>query len=534
MNIFNGNVKNREILEKWRHELGIRVNPNVHIEETKGHGIGVFYNNVKSNQEKDEEDIELLRIPFISSYNIHTLKELVNTRLDENDKKVVKKCLNLTFINSNRMSESLILIAYFIGFLMICKKRKKNEIGKEKDKKSWKNDIEIYLTVLLDTNVGNLYSDHQDILQDFLSYFPGNAILSNLIFDVVNTDKVDLIEKINKEFEEEFEKIKIEEFLQICAAIRSRVLEIPKEIEDNNEEYYEVNVTLVPLLDYVNHDNDKKNAYFDIDKINNDIILYLENEKVKDNYNEIEVFISYDSVEDLHSMFTTYGFIPISEGIEKFIEIPIIGYCDNSKILNDFEATRRLYCIGQSPNVQFKVKFNKIGEIEEISVIDCQFYSYLIFNEGIDWDKFESEDVNDEAEEEDNNQIDFEMGVNFERGFERSIEIEKNMTINEINKLKEIFCEYLLEGFSKLNEKSDNFSKFIKEYELQDQSLNILKLLNLYQIMSKFIKSKGNIKFDNLEDNHNDKQDIILNARMIPLYNFEATVDNVEISDMKI
>lgn len=527
MPLFYGDIENKEKLEKWRVNLGININPNIKIKNTKDRGIGVFYK-IDDEDIDDNERIELIRIPHLSTYNIYTLKTLVNEKLNKDDQKVIKRCLSIIFSQINGNSESLILIAYFIGFLLVCNKNKPNE-----ENNDWKNDIQIYLNVLLKTTVGNLYNNQQDLLEDFSSYFPGNIIIQNSISDITSGFWYAITDKINEEFKEKYNEIKFEEVLQICSAIRSRVLEIPREVdeEDNVEENdgdrddYYVDVTLVPILDYVNHDNYLKNAYFDVDRKSQDIILYYDsNKQIKEN-EEIEIFISYDMFEDLHRMFINYGFLPNSENVIKVIEIPILGYNQLSLKINDFEITKRLYCIRQSPNVQFKILFDNFGEIKNISVLNESFYSFLVFKDDIDWESFEKEDENEEFE-----------GIDFEKGFDRSLDILEKMSKEEVEATEKKFYEYVVEFFREFEKKVKIFTDIINEYEINgDENKNIFKLVDFYGKMAKFMLSR--MTFDNFFNGKDDDNENIfgyLETRMMPIYNFEATISGIEIGEMKI
>lgn len=523
MPLFSSDIDNRETLEKWSIDLGIITDPNIEIKKTKDKGIGVFYKTNDNNNE--DKKIELIRIPHLSTYNIYTLKTLVNEKLNQSDQKIIKKCLSIIFSEIDGNSESLILIAYFIGFLVISNKKKTNE-----EINNWKKDIQIYLNVLLKTTVGNLYNNQEDLLQDFSSYFPGNIIIQNSISDITSGFWATITAKINEEFKENYKEIKFEEVLQICSAIRSRVLEIPREVEKTDEGKYEdddyyVDVTLVPILDYVNHDNNLKNAYFDVDRKSHDVILYYDDNKQAKKDEEIEIFISYDMIEDLHRMFINYGFLPNSENVTKVIEIPILGYNQLSLKMNDFEITKRLYCISQSPNVQFKILFNNNGEIKNISILNESFYSFLVFKDDIDWESFEKEDETEEFE-----------GINFEKGFDRSLDLLEKMNKDEIEDIEKQFYEYIIDFFREFENKVKIFKDIINEYEVnENENKNIFKLVDFYDKMAKFMLSK--VTFDSFfSDKDKDNENLFgfLETRMMPIYNFEATVSGVEIGELKI
>lgn len=545
MSLFAENIKNHDKLNEWCKQLGIQFNCNLKIKDTVDKGIGVFY--VPGEVQPNDEKVELLRIPRLSSFNMYTLRTLINEHLDKDDLKIPKACLNILFRHYG-VSESIIIIGYFISFLIICKKK----IGSEKN--AWVNNLETYLDILLNTNVGNLYTDQQNILEDTLMVIPGNAILRNSIVDIIGTKWIEVVNEINEEFDE-FKDVEIEEVLQIISAIRSRVLEIPREVEKNEggqeeedigdigDDYY-VDVTLVPVLDFVNHDNNLKNAHFDIDRETSDILLYLDLENVKKDTNddEIEVFISYDPYEDLHAMFVNYGFLPKNENVAKLIDIPIIGYMgrdeDNDGVtLPDYEATRRLYLLKQTPNVQFKIEFGPNSEIKTCKIIDREFYSYLIFDEDIDWDKLEEEEEEREqiayvqAQEEE--QDDEAIELDFVRGFEQCYDLVDNMSEEHIEKLKAALSDYIVTFWKRFGTRIEKFTEIIREYELpHGESTNISKLLEFYQDLGRFISREaaggGGLW------GCTDVPEMWVCVRLRPMYNFGAVVSGVEIGGLQI
>lgn len=362
--VFDESIEDHEKLDEWIKNQEIEVNENVIIKKSEGKGIGIFYN----CQEFREDKIELLRIPNKAVYNINNLKENMKNFKKEEDLKIIKYCLK-TIVKSMRISETSIIIGYFLSFLIIFKKRIVKDEGFE--------NLREYLNILMETQVGNLYGDNWNILEDFISLFKGSFIMNQNISSIINEGNEVLIEEINEElesFESEYELVTIEEYLQIISAVRSRTLEIPRSIETDQgeteegeaEDYY-VDVTLVPILDFVNHNNSLKNAYFDVDKDSQDIILYYEGNRNGDGNEDeegedTEVYISYDEEEDLHTMMTNYGFIPRDGNSEKTIELPILGYNGDE----DFKITDRCIKLGVSCNIRFNIKFDKAGNIEEM------------------------------------------------------------------------------------------------------------------------------------------------------------------------
>lgn len=560
MVLFAGEIKNKSELETWREKLGIKVNPNLRIEKTKERGIGVFYTCETHNE--SSERIELMRIPHTSSYNIYTLRKLVDENLSAEDKAIVKRTLSVIFARSRGSSESLILIAYFIGFLIVSKKRNADSY-RNSETDEFKQTMGTYLSVLLDTTISNLYGDHPDILEDFLSAFPGNVVLKNSIVDITSGLWDEITDTLNEEFLEKDEAMKVEEVLQLCGAIRSRVLEIPREVEGDQEDYY-VDVTLVPILDYANHDNEKRNAYFDVDRKSQEVVLYFEPNKVASERDQCEIFISYDEYEDLHRMFVNYGFFPLNKERRTVIEIPIIGYCE-SKLMSDFEITRRLYCIRQTPNVQFEVLFDAKGGVKSVKVLDDEFYSYLAFKDDLPWNQYEKEDdeamneLNELNEGKKGGEVDMEteMELDFARGFQRSVAIESSLSGEETSRLMKILWDYVCEFFVKFSAKCRLFNEIIAEYEFAgNEGRNIVKLLDLYIAVCDHVLGKGG-EADRILDAGSvfgkrskdrssrnktasgedaDEEDLqgFLASRMVPVYNYSASADGVEIGELEI
>lgn len=542
MTIFEGDIENRNELEKWREQLGIKVHPNVSIRNTKDRGIGVFYRPGKQLESDSSECIGLMRIPHNSTYNIYTLKTLVDEKLDEEDRAIVKKTLNVIFTRSRGGSESLILIAYFIAFLFICKKRKIEKAdgaGAE-----LKQEIGTYVSVLLGTTVGNLYGDQQDVLEDFLSAFPGNAVLKNSIADITGGFWEEVTETLNEEFGEDFNAVEVNDVLQLCGAVRSRVLEIPRAVGegedgsgsggDDDDDYY-VDVTLVPLLDYVNHDNERRNAYFDVERASQDVVLYLELDGAAGEAaaeKEVEVYISYDLYEDLHRMFVNYGFFPRNEARMTVIDIPILGYCD-SKLLSDYEITRRLHCLRQTPNVQFRVLFDGEGAVKEVAAVLDEFYSYLAFKDDVEWDEFEKED--EEAVDREAVDTEAELETDFLRGFARSRELAQQLDEEETRVVLHKFCQYLREFFDQLGARSRQFGELVREYELSERdTTNVLRLVELYEDLSSHVAKSGTEDARLLDTAGASIAEGYLANRMVPVYNFGAAADGVEIGQLEL
>jgi hypothetical protein len=556
--VFDKSIKKSEELEQWASELGIQVHPNMIIKQTKDRGIGVFFRCENGMNEK----VELIRIPRMSSYNLYTLQYLVNNKLNIEDLQIVKKCLRIVFrfIFGN---ESEILIAYMIGLFVLCKKTSNNNELKEKDDPEWKKVITKYVNVLMETKVGNLYGEHWNVVEDLVSAFPGNIILQSCASDDVESRWAEITELINEEladYHEEseegecnvkIEKVKVEEILQICAAVRSRMLEIPRAIEKkedsehSDEDDFYVDLTMVPVLDFVNHDRSKRNAYFDVDLETKDIILYFDGGNECDPTSGVcEVFISYEEFEDLHRMFVNYGFVPRSSGVDKYLELPIIGYLgENNNILDDHEATKRLKLIRQSPNVQFSIRFKDDGKIDSISLVEEMYYGHLVFDESIDWHalmeddekaveekekrraaKDNDEEAGEEGKEEEEEEEDAEY---YERGFELCEQLSAAQSAEEVQKSKEKFTNAVKHALAALGKKAKLLKELSTEYEDMEMSptgLAVSTLLDLYVELS----TAAIIQSPAAASCGAECADVLA-LRSVPLYNWPAPAAGVAV-----
>lgn len=110
---------------------------------------------------------------------------------------------------------------------------------------------------------------------------------------------------------------------QLYSAIVSRVLEIPQLSEASSADgSFVVTPSLVPTLDYVNHgDETTRNAYYDIDRTNGDIVLRLDPTKIRKKGLRREVLISYTDIEDSMGLITKYGFDPANDTESQAIKL---------------------------------------------------------------------------------------------------------------------------------------------------------------------------------------------------------------------
>ncbi|CAI1728221.1 hypothetical protein SEUBUCD646_0O02760 [Saccharomyces eubayanus] len=257
-------------------------------------GYGLFVSPSKfSNEELDNETVQLLRIPKRCTFNINTLLTILG---DENefssleqfqrtgDK--IKTTLReiMTYPKFSRfLTETNLLILYFMIFETIH------------DSYEIPGSIEYYLkNVLMSIEVESAVDSIENLAKDY-GHYPqifGLQEISGLFKDL---------------FQEYLDASVIK---HLYSAIISRCLEIPEK-SDTGDYEFSVHSTLVPILDFANHENSQKNAYFDVDPSSNDVLLLLNTDTIRGKSSKPrEVFISYMPTEDLLPMLNTYGFIP--------------------------------------------------------------------------------------------------------------------------------------------------------------------------------------------------------------------------------
>lgn len=250
--------------------------------------------------------VELLRVPAGATFSLETMLQFLDTesyptqdaeKLTETSVKVKKlffECCQIPVISS-QASETLLLIIYFIIFS-----------GLERNGYALPDPISHYLNgVLLTTEVGSLYSDafvwkETTDIKLFAQY--GFASIYSIFhalseFSAANFGSENCGAIVST----------------LMASISSRCLEIPHEEHKGSDDFY-VNTTLVPVLDYVNHDNKRVNAHFDVDRSTNDILLVLDMDSCPQNEEVFEVFISYSPVDEVIHFEKSYGFFPQPEG----------------------------------------------------------------------------------------------------------------------------------------------------------------------------------------------------------------------------
>lgn len=257
-------------------------------------GNGLFVDN--KTDEDHERDI-LLRIPKKNTFAVSTIQRLLldqsqytsKSNMKELNEKIEDIMTHAAQVaGAEFMTETIALAIFFIGFhinCFVCPKIFKDYISKVLLK------TEINVPITRNTLFLEVYGHYpevrknEEVFERIKSFFSSND--KRGVYDV--TDK---------------------NIRHIYAAILSRILEIPVEISADSEDFY-TDITLVPVLDYVNHSTINPTCYFDIDRATNEILLKRNDNSFDDeNTTKQELYIQYyDTVEYTNFTFT-YGFIP--------------------------------------------------------------------------------------------------------------------------------------------------------------------------------------------------------------------------------
>lgn len=300
---------------KWFIEnTGIKVHEAVNVtystvdDPSSGFGLFVDLNVVKI--QPYQETVELLRVPKTITFDIHTLLALFDDgsqfsskhefeRANSRVKAAFSEFVSFPHVEEI-VSETFILVFLFVLFELIKKEYELPPV------------LQYYLeNVLLKTKI-----DSAAMCPDLMKTYYGQYGASLMLCDQLDT--------LESFFVNHLKEITCPSLIlrQIYAAISSRCLEIPQEVDSNTDDFL-VNSTLVPVIDFANHDNKLQNAHFDVDRKTNDVLLLLDVEKCASKNEPLEVFISYSPVEDLFSFIFTYGFAPSTNNKIQFMNISI-------------------------------------------------------------------------------------------------------------------------------------------------------------------------------------------------------------------
>lgn len=344
-------ISDNSQFSQWLDSQQIKFHPGLTIGESQLGGNGLFFKKVQANEQSNEEDFEILRVPRSAVFDILSLLNLLEEVKKRDRKYVGEKPIRESELIVNFLSilepstETRILGTYFLAFKVIQNIHEQFQ-GLEYFEESPLHKFDPYLSILTNTLTISFPSQtsHEDV------YISKHIKLSNNLHDEYESliEQLKILYQTKPEFD--FEKLlPFETFYQIIQAIRSRTLEIPRDVESETQECaksenmvsseiqrrdsldvsmaldmktktlviddsnhdYVIDVTLVPILDFANH-NHYNNSYFDVDRETNDIVLKFkwdEYKKMKVD-EEVEATISYSPEDDTQAFLLTYGFRP--------------------------------------------------------------------------------------------------------------------------------------------------------------------------------------------------------------------------------
>ncbi|KAG7769108.1 hypothetical protein KL946_000391 [Ogataea haglerorum] len=419
-------------------------------------GLGLFVNK--------DIDGEILRIGREHTYSIYTCLELSKKIKDQTEPPVIKSLLG--FYCNGLPNETRILICYMIGFEVL------RRLGKLEGYK----ELQQYLNVLLRTEIGNLWQDEEPLLESYYELEPGNSLVNATLLEKQSGEVSELSRFISETWRVTFEEHAIQ---QLVAAVRSRTLEVPRKVSDDDD--FSVDVTLVPLLDFANHDNSKQNAYFDLDPKTDEIVLLAKRPLSGGS----EVLISYTPVEEMTRMFITYGFYPRSDGL-KVVDVPFWGYhhFDRSEELAQYVFQQR-----QPTNLQFVLEYAD-GQLVDLFLNMASNYSFA----GL----IGPDDVPTVMENASEEQID-----------------------GALSTLLELVESY----FAERVERAQEFAKFCDDYEAENGTKNIRQLVQFHlELYNKYLDKMRQIApragSESLYDLVMVDGDDWVEHRLPPVYNF--------------
>ncbi|AGO12586.1 AaceriAER246Wp [[Ashbya] aceris (nom. inval.)] len=273
----------------------VTVAPCVSIERSQikspDSGYGVFVD-VEKLQEEECEAVELLRIPYANVISVKTLMEWLSTKNDgfEASKDLIKTYLSLFLqekTNHQFVTETNMLILYLVLMTILSDRGY-----------GFPSKFVIYLrNVILKTQLSTP-------VLEVLTQGAGNAGAHYR-----NGPQEMFLSTLLQFISGAFMGYTKTTVLRTYAAVLSRCLEIPHEVSRGSDDYT-VSSSLVPILDFTNHSCEHRNAYFDVDRESNDVLLMLDVAACTGLGDRFEVFISYCPVEELVHFKHTYGFFP--------------------------------------------------------------------------------------------------------------------------------------------------------------------------------------------------------------------------------
>lgn len=301
------------IMDAWLSDK-VKLHPGVTVQASELGGNGIFFNG-----EKPESDIVIATISKNAVFDYELLLETLH-RLKVEDPQLSKIVVEfLTCLEPS--TETEVLMCYFWAFMAAFKAGFTGYILL----------IQPYLTLLEHTKVDIPRGSRED--NDwFIQSLAG-------VFEAQRTKYDSVVQWLDSKVPENTpwsQHFSFDMFWQIYKAVKSRVLEIPHSLSNDLGDFV-TNISLVPYLDYANH-LAAKNAYFDVDRSTEDIVLKVDHTKLEKSSTEhaIEILISYSPVEKILSFMMTYGFVPRSHGQMQVFDWKI---CDFDNLMNQFNET---------------------------------------------------------------------------------------------------------------------------------------------------------------------------------------------------
>lgn len=277
----------------------IILHPGVNIDNSdiggEYNGVGIFFDR-KYLSNSSEKTIELVRVPNSVVYSLKSLSKIISDYegqiYESNEQFVSCKQQFIKFVERfinhplhDRVISDTNMVILHIMIIKVLNNQGFNV----------KPELNYYIdNILLKTKI----------------YTPCNLGKDEKLFDkyygAYRSQLEILFIKILKEIFKDF--LDIPFICQLYSAIKSRSLEIPQELESESDDFI-VDISLVPILDFANHHNKLRNAFFDVDRSTGDVLLLLEKDYCQGNDSKIEIFISYSPVEEIFMFENTYGFV---------------------------------------------------------------------------------------------------------------------------------------------------------------------------------------------------------------------------------
>ncbi|ODV79583.1 uncharacterized protein CANTADRAFT_5316 [Suhomyces tanzawaensis NRRL Y-17324] len=326
-------VSRNNVLQEWIEKNIIKLHPRLVIGKSELGGIGLQFEGVIDEELGEDEDLEVLRVPYDVTLDYMNLLPMLdglkerdqNTSFEHQNVKESELIVNVLTVMEPH-TETHILCCYVIAFYIL----RELSISGKYHLTSPLRIYDQYLDILLGTEVMG-FPRKDESSDKFISSVIQEAQTCKFEYESF----VESMNILYREKEIEFELIlSFETFYQLSRAIRSRTLEIPHGIEQKDKEELEetfqelhikepdhdgktatisndkdfiTNITLVPILDFANHFHNN-NAYFDVDANSKAVLLKIKRSHLK--HGKFEVTISYSPVESVGHFVRTYGFIP--------------------------------------------------------------------------------------------------------------------------------------------------------------------------------------------------------------------------------